>query len=176
MKSLIAILCFTYALANAQSVEPFSIKGLRIGLDKPTVMQRIDGSLCMTDGSCIFLPNRGQPNELDTVAGVRVESIHVSFHDGKLDAVRIKLKADYAPTITDALIGKFGKPKIEEEEFKTKGGYVGKKHKWTWTQDDAELVAESPSGNINDMFVRLYSKAYRARLIEKSKESATKDL
>lgn len=155
---------------------PLEIKGIRVGMDANEVRPKFESRDCMTSSCYRFRKYGKAANEFDSFAGAVVEYVRVDFSEDRLVRMNMTMSAGSAGLVFAALSEKYGKAVREENEFKTKGGVTTTQVVNTWTQGDAELVAESPSGKIDEMRITLVSKAQRLKDTEKLKEKALKDL
>ena len=198
MKYLIVLL-FIAVAANAQTVkpkskasraptviaaplQPFSIKGLTLGMDRNAAEDVITTLPGVHRKNEVLYYSRESgwdnvfPSGLDTLVGVPVQSVALHFFDNKLDSVYIKISETRRATdIAEAFTEKFGKPTVATAEVKNILGYVGKQYIWTWEQKDASLTIISPSDKIDETSITLSSSASKQRFLDK-KNKDKKDL
>ena len=156
---------------------PLDIKGLKIGMDGNEIRAKLGPDATCVSGGCYRMGKYTKvPNELDSFAGSSVASIFVDLSEDKLVRMRMTMSAGSAHLVFSSLTVKYGKPMREESEFKTKGGLTTTKVVNTWKQGDVELVAEAPSGKIDEMHVTMSSRPFVLKEVEKMKEKSLKDL
>lgn len=177
MKYLIALLCFAVPLA--QAIEPFSIKGVFIGMEKELVTQKfVAEKTCIVDAFYIFSSVVKNKSKIDTLAGVDVKSITAHFTNKKLVQLTYSLPVNGGKTVSEALREKFGTPTLSKNTVGTPNGEVKDQITQTWNRGDDELTMTISLGKfrLEDYQVSLTSITDRNKRLEQKKSHAKKDL
>jgi hypothetical protein len=136
MVLLLTVGVFVYA-----ADEPFEFKGIALGSDFDTV--KADKKF-----DCSDTPKRAGGDQTcflggkqETIAGIAVDGMLLSFYGGKLHSISIYFNADNFEHVVDALSQKYGDGDVKTEVVQNRMGATFENHIYSWRRSDETLVA-----------------------------------
>lgn len=162
------------AQAGAGSTIALEIKGIKLGMPRTEIVSTYPQWVCTTN-AC---GSRGTPTSgFSTIAGVAVDFVSVTFNDkDQVARLHITLSSTGAQAVGMALTEKYGKPKVTEAPYQTRGGAKTQQFTYLWQDKGATLRLVNPASRIDQAALTLFEDAFMVEQAKKLQAEAAKDL
>lgn len=169
-----AVTLALFISAASAADEPFGYKGMPLGATEEEFREKH-----FADFTCHQTPGELTADKVCTAdspiyAGVEADSITIRFYFNKISSVFIVLDSDKFGEVRDALVIRYGMPKIEVTQLSNAMGAKFMNETFTWRRGDQFITATKYSNNVSDSTVSIGSNAGIAEFNKRNKRDKLK--